>query len=66
MRMKCAALIEALMSIVPRQHLRLIGDEADDPAVQAREADDQVLRPELVHLEEAAVVRHVAMTSRTS
>ena len=44
------------MSSMPASTMRLVGHDADDVAVQAREADDDVLRPELVHFEEATVV----------
>src|SRR2546422_1793783 len=39
-----------------RQHRRLVRDEADRPAAQPREPDDQVLGEGLVHLEELPVV----------
>ena len=39
-----------------REHLRLVGDDADGAPVEAREADDDVLRAVLVDLEERAVV----------
>ena len=39
-----------------REHLRLVADDADDVAVDAREAAHDVHRPERVDLEEVAVV----------
>ena len=38
------------------QKRRLVGDDADRPAVEPREADDDVLGVVLLHLEEVAVV----------
>ena len=40
----------------PGQHRRLVGDDADRAAVEPREADDDVLRVVLMHLEEIALV----------
>ena len=40
----------------PGEHRRLIGDDADRPAAQPREADDDVLREVPMHFEERAVV----------
>ena len=37
-----------------RQVRRLVGDDADGPAAEPREPDDDVLRVVLVHLEEVA------------
>ena len=42
------------------QHHRLVGDDADDVAVEPGEANDHVLGPQLVHLEERAVVNDAA------
>ena len=44
----------------PGQKRRLIRDDADRPAVHAREADHDVLRVVLVDFEELAVVHHAA------
>ena len=55
-RTKRAALTEALMSRHAGEEGGLVGDDADGPAVEAREADDDVLGEVLVHLEEVAVV----------
>ena len=40
------------------EHRRLVGDDADRPAVEPREADDDVPRVVLVHLEKVAIVGH--------
>ena len=42
------------------EHLRLVGDDADAAAVQPREADHDVHRPEREDLEELAVVHDAA------
>jgi hypothetical protein len=55
-RTKRAALALASMSSTPASWLRLVADDADRVAVQAREAADDVLGVVLVDLEELAVV----------
>ena len=40
------------------QECGLVGDDADGPAVEPREADDHVAGEVLVHLEELAIVHH--------
>ncbi len=50
------ALIEASMSRQPARQRRLVGDDADRAAAEAREADDDVLGVVALHLEEVAVV----------
>ena len=40
------------------QHHRLVGHDADDPAVEPGKADDHVFRPELMYLQKAAVVNN--------
>src|SRR5215213_10646162 len=42
----------------PREHGRLVPDDADRPPVEPGEADDEVLGPTLLNLEELAVVHH--------
>ena len=39
-----------------RQHHRLVGDDPDHPAVQARETDHHVFRPQSMDLKESSVV----------
>ena len=65
-RTKRAAFAEASMSSTPAIALRLVADDADRVAVQAREAADDVLREVLVDLEELAVVDDQRTTSRMS
>ena len=55
-RTKRAALIDGVDVEAAGETCRLVGDDADRPAVEAREADDDVLRVVLVDLEELAVV----------
>ena len=45
---------------------RLVGDDADGAAIQPREADDDVAREVLLHLEEVAVIDDARMTSLMS
>ena len=55
-RMKRAPLSDASMSSAPGPHGRLVGDDADHHALDAREADDDVLGESGVHLEEFTVI----------
>ncbi len=55
-RTKRAAFSEDSMSSTPAICDRLVADDADREPAEAREADDDVLREVLLHLEELAVV----------
>ena len=55
-RMKRRGLVRSVDVQAARQRLGLVGDDADDTAVQPREADDDVQGKILVRFEELAVV----------